>query len=361
MFPALLLLIGACGNPSAVPRDAFKQNDSTGLPRFKLVQVIAQHLAQLGPNDEIVACQNALYRATSPLYTGSIEYSRNVTNKLSISPNPLTLWRGEKSSPMPEDSYLDSHGKTRSFMQPTLIQIDDNGKKVGVGPINATTDSARYYSSQQATYLRNNVSGAINKIYSHEGNPGAYSAYGDVLYNFEFLPNAQFKIMRFEPNVAPKELTRGALGLLGTITHVRSDGYVNAFLEPHSIAISPSGKETNFELVSFDLNCLKVGNEDIQIGFKLVSSPDGTKGNNYLVAWNKDGKPVNFFDLCPELRKAMVHVEYMSVGKILVNDLGTVAIEISGSNLTHLPDGQADYSHETHVDRIYVLKVISGK
>ncbi len=321
-----LSLICGCSRPSPPPGTG---TDLSGLPRFRLVQVISGQLIQIGPNDEVVTSQ-----VTGPYhsYTTRIPAlgpSRG-ENWLESHPNEskLQVHQGDKTSFMDRNMFLDDLGIVQPFLTQDNIVETVGGRRIALQPIAIPSTKYRYYSGSHGIYVSSRLTGKLEQIYDHEVKDSV-SGRSDVLFATTATKDGLTEIIRFGTAIRPKSIYKG---VDCKVLNIGQDGSVIAVDGNQFVRISSEGIIQKIPNAKYDVCNLKFRDKNWLVGFRVVTSSDKKTINSHPAIWNDRGETIALIKLCPELEGRITRLENMHQAKVMSNSNGLIAIEMSGSN-----------------------------
>ncbi len=354
----IVVLLCGCGAPKPVAKPFFG-NDDSGLPKFKLIQVLDGTLVQLSESGTV------LYEPRSrPGYHGNEISATSQSNLVSFrdlhystATPQLCSFREGKIETVPGNSFVDSSGKIHPYLVDRPISVSESGKKIGLLPIRVPSDHFRYYSGINCIYASDIKTGEMMKIWDRPLGSNIKN-FDDILYMGEQFPDISTRIVRFGPHQTSQSIYQTPHGYLVYVTDRSGDGTIAIRDASQMHLQNELGKQESIESANLDLHFMNYRGRKYVLGFAVSKDANGLEKNNTPAIWNRDKKPVPFSKLCPELMSKVVRISSMQTAKILANRSGLVAIEMSGYNLgpgnsSGIPESDGDYVFKT-----YVLQVI---
>ena len=311
-------------NGSVVPID-FSKNSSEGLPKFKLVGVYNGGLMHLGPKDQVVIL---------PFKEGSgyVTYpTAESFESLSTRPpdQPLQLANNNQITEVPAGTYVDKNGVPKQFIDDQVIQIEDNGKKIGAIPMRTATPNACYYATKHAIFGRERTKAPIRKLMDLQGQLVGFDSAGDDLVIMQRMIDDSINIIKLSVTAPVKLLIQSQGQLVSQIAHLDPLGRLTIRQGQNVATVDGQGNINIIPGAMYDLSHFKYKNNDCLIGLVAVK-PDKPYDKPIPAMWNKDQKPVPFTALMTDSQSTIKSLEQVNRARIVSNSEGYIAIEMSG-------------------------------
>ena len=339
-------------------------SDTTGLPHFKLVNVIHGHVVQVCSNDAVVTEERPL---SAPYSYSASANSTEVESVRWMEPHPTVdvpseVHVGHRLDTIPGLSYLDDSGNTKRFLVPTLTVAAIDGQRTAGTPLPIPSDRYRYYKGPLGIYASDRKTGQFTQLFDQATDYNV-SGRDDVLY--VTTPQSDFprKIIQVAVGQKPKQIFTGAIC---SIRNIAANGDLFIQDGKQYIRLDPkTGKTQVIPHAGYEVADFTWQGKSWNIGFRTDYDEKHRPKYSYMVAWNDKGETVDLMKLCPELVGKVESVKGMYTGKVMTNSNGLLAFELSGwnPNPAYVVGGpnRGDVTDRIYIYRTYVLKAVSEK
>ena len=340
------LILASCRSEPEYPTNIIRREPEASLPRFELKRITDAALISLSDQGELYCTGIGFkgYRSidvwptstTNPdafHYLGYLDQTVQSLTKPIFSPRDVTNYPALALSP---------------------IQIVDEGHAVGLIPLRISTKDYRFYQSNRGFYAGDRKTGTIFHIFDRKAEPAFPSKDNNLIVIIR--KGVKNQVWSIGPRLKPQLLYDGYR--FDRLLDISKSDEILVQNRQAFVVFDQHGKELRrYGGGNFDAKFLEVQGNQYVIGFLRVESIDKQQSWTSPVIWKDPKTPVALAAQCPDIKNKVTSVKSLQRARILCNQNGWVAFEMSGKNPEPGKENDFPLNWSQDVERTYLLKV----